>query len=282
VKRWPWRRRRYGRWDAHGRWEGYGPRREDLGRTYVTAASWLAVTALGLAIGVLGAGGLMDLFDGTAPGRQAQAQTGLEDADGLANSTFGMGASLGTDPGGLQAAHVVEPDQLPDGTALNGRAPAARGAKAGDFTPFVPTSMRMPSGRLAPVESVSVHQDGALDIPSNPDRVGWWTGGAEAGEPYGSIVLAGHVDSRTFGVGVLAEMLTMRPGQELKLADGAHGQRYLVQSVRKVPKAKLEAGSNLFAQNLKHRLVMITCGGPFDRKAHSYRDNVILVATPVG
>jgi hypothetical protein len=43
----------------------------------------------------------------------------------------------------------------------------------------------------------------------------------------------------------------------------------------------LAAGTDLFDQDVKHRLVMITCGGPFDRHTHRYRDNVVIVATPV-
>lgn len=244
---------------------------------YAAVATWLAVSGFGLAIGAVGVGGLMDLLGGKAADLQAQTVAGP-----VAGTTrLSSSGTDGPDGGGLRDARVVAPDQIPNGIALVGRAPAAQAAKDGDYTPFVPTSMRLPSGRLAPIQPVSVHSDGSLDIPTDPDRVGWWTGGAQAGEPYGGIVLAGHVDSASFGIGVLAEMLTMRPGQELKLADGVHGQLYRVETVRKVPKAELAAGTDLFDQNLKHRLVMITCGGPFDRKTHTYRDNVVLLATPV-
>jgi Sortase domain len=247
---------------------------------YVTAASWLAVSAFGLAVGTLGVGGLMDLFGGKGVGSEAVA------ASGPLPALVGLPALVQNGPTGsartrLQDARVVAPDEIPNGLALTGGAPSALAAKARDYSPFVPTSMRLPSGRLAPIVPVSVHSDGSLEIPADPDRVGWWTGGAQAGEPYGGIVLAGHVDSAQYGIGVLAEMLTMRPGQELKLADGLHGQRYRIETVVKLPKAELAAGTDLFDQNLKHRLVMITCGGPFDRKTHRYRDNVVLVATPV-
>jgi hypothetical protein len=181
----------------------------------------------------------------------------------------------------LLPARVVSPSQLPAGTALPGRAPAALLPKHGDYSPFIPTSIRLPSGQLAPIQPAKVLSDGALDVPSDPDRVGWWTGGAEAGEPYGGIVLAGHVDTAAAGLGVLSEMLRMRPGQDLKLADGVHGQNYRVDVVRKISKVRLAAGTHLFDQELKHRLVMITCGGPFDQRTHRYRDNVVILATPV-
>jgi hypothetical protein len=246
---------------------------------YVTIASWLVVTGLGLAIGAIGAGGLMDLFDGPAEVDAVAISAPGPTPSGTPDDSD---SALGSDPRALRAGKLISPSGVPDGMPEMGQAPAARVAQEKDYVPFRPSSIRLPSGRLAPIQSAGVHQDGVLDVPKNPDRVGWWTGGAQAGEPYGSIVLAGHVDSATFGLGVLAEMLDMRPGQKLKLGDGEHGQVYRVETIRKLPKARLAAGTDLFDQDLKHRLVMITCGGPFDQKTHRYRDNVVMVAYPVG
>ena len=62
---------------------------------------------------------------------------------------------------------------------------------------------------------VGLRADGSLVIPDDPQVVGWWTGGSMAGEPFGSVVLAGHVDSAARGVGVLAGLagLRARPGR---------------------------------------------------------------------
>jgi hypothetical protein len=211
---------------------------------HVTVATWLAVTGVGLAIGAFGVGGLTDLL------------VGPDD-----------------DVPPVAPAAQVPVDAGPAGP---------RRPREGRYVAFEPTSIRLPSGRLAPVQRARVHHDGSLDVPRDPDRVGWWTGGAQAGDPYGSIVLAGHVDSAAFGVGVLAEMIDMRPGQDLKVADGRHGQVYRVQTIRRVAKARLTSRTGLFDQDVGHRLVMITCGGPFDPRTHRYRDNVVIVANPVG
>jgi hypothetical protein len=250
---------------------------------YVTIASWLAVTALGLAIGAVGAGGLLDLLIGPDdPASGPATLTASTSASSADSADPANPADPGSGPRALAEGRVVSPSEVPDGVAETGQAPAPRVALDKGFVAFEPTSIRLPSGRLAPIQPAGVHPDGALDVPEDPDRIGWWTGGAQAGEPYGGIVLAGHVDSVDFGVGVLAEMIDMRPGEDLKVADGKHGQVYRVETVRKVPKAKLAAGTDLFDQNLKHRLVMITCGGPFDPKTHRYRDNVVIVANPIG
>jgi hypothetical protein len=255
---------------------------------YAVIATWLTVTALGIAIGAVGIGGLSDLVGGLggnggkgAGGTDAVALTAEQPGSEGGSDGDGSEGVEGQGLGVLVNSRVIAPSELPPGTALPGHAPAALFSKYGNYVPFIPTSMRLPSGRLAPVQPAKVHAGGALDIPANPDRVGWWTGGAQAGEPYGSIVLAGHVDSAAFGIGILSEMLQMRPGQDLKLADGVHGQVYRVQTVQRIAKVKLAAGTDLFDQNVKHRLVMITCGGPFDRHTHSYRDNVVIIATPV-
>jgi hypothetical protein len=245
---------------------------------YVQIATWLAVAGLGLAIGAIGASGLLHLLVGQddVVSGSAQPVTPALPADGTVDGRV----DGGTDPQALQEGRVVAPAEVPDGAALTGPAPAARVAKDKGRVAFEPTSIRLPSGRLAPIQPASVHPDGVLDVPQDPDRVGWWTGGAQPGEPFGTMVLAGHVDSADFGVGVLAEMLDMRPGQELKVANGTHGQVYRVATIRKLSKTRLATGTDLFDQTRKHRLVMITCGGPFDPKTHRYRDNVVIVAEP--
>jgi sortase family protein len=237
-----------------------------------TVAAWLLVTALCLSIGAIGAGGVLDLISD-------------DPVEQVAASAVAVPAGTGdpVDPGdsGTLDGTVVPPQRLPGGQALNGPAPSPRGVAKGSFTPFRPAAIRLPSGAAAPVQNAGVHADGALDVPKDPGRVGWWTGGAQAGDPYGSIVLAGHVDSRVYGIGVMAEMLRMRIGQTVTLTGADHVQAYRVVSKVKMAKASLAAGTDLFDQDVPHRLVMITCGGPFDLRTHRYRDNVVVIADPV-
>ena len=253
---------------------------------YVSVASWLTVAAVGLAIGAVVAGGLVAA--GTGPGDQggpvsALAPAGPVGANSANSANSPKSATGGTAAGekALRPGRVVSPSTVPDGSALPGGAPSARVAGPGEFTGFRPESLLLPSGRRAEVEPARVHADGALDIPADPARVGWWTGGAQAGEPFGSVVLAGHVDSAAYGLGALAELLHVRLGERITLGSGRHRETYQVTTVREVPKARLAAGTDLFDQGVGHRLVLITCGGPFDRRTHGYRDNVVVIATPV-
>jgi hypothetical protein len=67
---------------------------------------------------------------------------------------------------------------------------------------------------------------------------------------------------------------------ELIVVRGADGRtvRYTVAARREYLKADLPR--ELFAPGGPPGLVLITCGGRFDRAAHSYEDNIVVHAVP--
>lgn len=199
-------------------------------------------------------------------------------------------ASLGRP---VQAAPVV----VPAATTLPAEAPAAGtghaqvsaavpSASVGTDIParptvFVPTGVVLPDGTVAPVVPVGLHDDGALVIPDDVRTVGWWTGGSKAGEAYGSVVVAGHVDSATRGIGVFAELRHLTPGQVVELEAGSQRARYRIASATQVPQAQISRAAGIFAVDGPPQLVLVTCGGAFDRVRHRYQDNLVVLATPV-
>ena len=94
-------------------------------------------------------------------------------------------------------------------------------------------------------------------------------------------MLAGHVDSREYGLGVLSELLVIKIGAQLVLDDGTSTRRYEVSSIRQAPKARLVAETEAFRQDVDHRLVLITCVGRYDYAAGSYPDNLVVIADEV-
>ncbi|HYJ76462.1 MAG TPA: class F sortase [Kineosporiaceae bacterium] len=146
---------------------------------------------------------------------------------------------------------------------------------------FTPTRVVLPDGSAAPVVPVGLHPDGALVIPEDVHTVGWWTGGSRAGEAYGSVVVAGHVDSATQGIGVFAALRRLAPGQVVELDGGGHALRYRIVSATEVPQAEISSRAGIFAVDGEPRLVLVTCGGAFDRERHRYQDNLVVVATPL-
>jgi hypothetical protein len=139
----------------------------------------------------------------------------------------------------------------------------------------------LPDGRSAPVAAVGLHPDRSLVIPADPLVVGWWTGGSMPGDAFGPIVVAGHVDSASRGLGVLAALPGLRPGQIVSLTARGHAARYRVTSSRLVPQVSLVADGGLFRKDGAAQLVLITCGGPFDPVSRHYADNYVVIAEPV-
>jgi hypothetical protein len=138
----------------------------------------------------------------------------------------------------------------------------------------------LPDGTRMPVVPVSTGRDGALGLPSDVGTAGWWSGGARLGDPFGALVLAAHVDSFSQGVGPFVRLLTMRPGQRIRLISRTLSQQFTVDTTRFVPRSELSADPDAFARKGPLRLVLITCGGPYDADAGGYRDNVVVVAGP--
>ena len=146
---------------------------------------------------------------------------------------------------------------------------------------FVPTSVQLPGGASAAVQPAST-VDGLLVVPEDVRHVGWWDGSAWAGDPFGTTVLAGHVDSKTEGLGFFARLLRAERGDSVTLRDGDHRQRYRVVSVRTVAKQSLASSSAAFEQTGDHRLVLITCTGRFRPEQGGYDSNLVVTAEAVG
>jgi LPXTG-site transpeptidase (sortase) family protein len=146
---------------------------------------------------------------------------------------------------------------------------------------FVPEQVVLPGGAKAPVLPATTIND-QLQVPPQARRVGWWDGGAEAGDPFGSVVLAGHVDTRTEGLGFFARLQGIRPGEVVVLNGAGHTASYRVVSVVSVRKDALATKSGAFDQDVAHRLVLITCTGAYDASRGGYEDNLVVTAAPLG
>jgi len=182
-----------------------------------------------------------------------------------------------------------------------GAAPSAGGARAASASPspdpvedarvgapapstrvrFVPTSVTLPGGASAPVRPART-VDGELVVPEEVAHVGWWDGSAEAGDPFGSTVIAGHVDSASEGLGFFAHLRTIARGDVVTVRAGRHSARYRVHAVRTVAKQALATSGSALQQDGDHQLVLITCGGGYRADRGGYDSNVVVTARPLG
>lgn len=148
------------------------------------------------------------------------------------------------------------------------------GAGAGSHRPTAPGRLTIPTlGITAPVIPVSTGRDGVLHPPADIRTVGRWTGGALPGDPVGTVVITGHLDSRTQGRGALYSLGTARPGQEVSVG----GVAYEVVAVRTYGKQALP--QDIWTPGGPPRLILITCGGRFT--GGHYESNTVVYALPV-
>jgi LPXTG-site transpeptidase (sortase) family protein len=169
----------------------------------------------------------------------------------------------------------VPPDQASVAPAREGRPAASQRVE------FIPERLVLPGHASAEVLP-AVTVDGTLKVPENVQHVGWWDGSAQVGEPFGSTVIAGHVDSATEGIGFFARLLRIKVGDTVTLRADSHWLKYRVVSVRKVARKALATDSQALKQTGSHRLVLITCTGHFRRDRGGYDSNLVVVAKPRG
>jgi hypothetical protein len=146
---------------------------------------------------------------------------------------------------------------------------------------LTPVRVRLTAvGIDAPVDSVGIDTaQNELGVPSRIARTGWWRDGAAPGAGSGVILIAGHVDSARLGPGAFVSLHRAKAGDRVQVAT-ANGRTftYRVVSVRNYPKPALP--TSIYSVQGAPRLVLVTCGGPFDPRIRHYRDNVVLTAVP--
>lgn len=122
-------------------------------------------------------------------------------------------------------------------------------------------------------------RSGALAVPADPQRAGWYSQGPAPGDP-GPAVIVGHVDSFE-GPGIFARVRTLKRGALIRVrrADGS----LVVFAVTQVQEyAKRDFPTDVvYRGNGRASLRLITCGGDFDRRSGRYRSNVVVFAEPV-
>ena len=213
---------------------------------------------------------------------RAIAATGLLLAAGC--STTPVGDQAAVDPATPGAARSSPSAPSPSAATGEAGADPVEPARRARTAPAAerPVRIVLPSGRPVPVAAVGTTPRGLLDVPADVDVAGWWRGGARLGDPFGSILVAAHVDSRTQGLGPFAELLEVAPGSRVDLWSDGLRQRFRVRSRQLVPQGSLVDDSWIFDVAGASRLTLVTCAPPYDAARGGYQNLAVLTADPVG
>jgi hypothetical protein len=188
---------------------------------------------------------------------------------------------------GVPVAGVGDPTPTagatPGPATSGGRLPTLTARPAtppSDASTAAPTRIRVPSvGVDATIEPVGVDGRGFMVIPDEVRKVGWYRFGPAPGDPAGAAVIAGHVDTKEQGAGALFPLRGIDVGERITVTVAGRDLQFRVVGKQTIVKRRLPV-EELFARDGAPRLVVITCGGPFIPELSSYRDNLVVVATP--
>jgi sortase (surface protein transpeptidase) len=153
-------------------------------------------------------------------------------------------------------------------------------AQAGSPEVPPPARLEVPDvGLDMPVLPMGVDDSGAMALPADTADAGWYRFGPAPREA-GTTVIAAHVDSRIHGLGAFARLRDVPENAAVTVttADGTR-RTYRVERIERTPKTEVPL-ELLFDRGGPERLVLVTCGGRFDRGTGHYVDNVLVTALP--
>ncbi|PYG01931.1 Sortase family protein [Georgenia satyanarayanai] len=180
---------------------------------------------------------------------------------------------------GATRAEVSMPVTVPGPAGVAGPDPGAVTAFAQAPTPVPPEQVTLP-GVTAEIVPVGVLPSGALQLPEDPARVGWWAAGSMPGQADGTVVLAGHMDGLRRS-GAMSALLGVASGDVVALED-SRGRVHEYRVVQRSTTPQENLSPSLFATDGPPRLVLVTCGGTYDERTGRYSENIVVVAEPVG
>ena len=172
------------------------------------------------------------------------------------------------------SAQVVAPVAV-EGAGNAGRPAGDPFGSARVVASGAPTRVRVPViGLDSALETLHLAA-GVLAPPTGFDRAGWYADGTAPGD-IGPAVLAGHVDSKA-GPAVFYRLRELSAGDRIEVVRGGVTLRFTVTRTAWYPKIEFP-GDQVYGPTPDRQLRLITCGGVFDRRLRSYRDNLVVYA----
>ncbi|MET9275957.1 class F sortase [Kribbella sp. NPDC003557] len=179
-----------------------------------------------------------------------------------------------------------DPDQPPPAAAKASRGPA-RATPPSSAAPKPSRVLELPRSepelitvpRLkisSPLEDLQLDDQGAMQVPKNPAKAGWFTPSPPPGS-IGSSVIAGHVTWNKRPA-VFFRLGELRPGDQINIQRANRTTAvFTVERIAQFPKDRFPS-EKVYDAAPYPALRLITCGGTYDNTNHRYLDNVIVWA----
>ncbi|MEW9528895.1 class F sortase [Microbispora sp. NPDC049125] len=157
---------------------------------------------------------------------------------------------------------------------------SSKAPKAPAKVPGRPVKIRIPAiGVYASVGQVGVEKSGEIQAPplSRPSLTGWYRLGPAPGDQ-GPAIILGHVNTKK-GSAVFSRLRELKRGNKIAVlrADGKTAI-FTVDGIEQVGKSTFPT-KRVYGNTVTASLRLITCGGVFNAKRHSYTDNIVVYAT---
>ena len=172
-----------------------------------------------------------------------------------------------------QKAEPVLPSLKPLEVGSRGVPPPERTVAAGS----PPTRIQIPAiGIDAPLVRLGLDRDGAIEVPSDFNRPGWYRRGPAPWDD-GAAVILGHLDSYT-GPAVFWRLPSLHPGDKILISreDGSQ----LTFAVQRTVKYSVDAfpSFDVYGVTPRPELRLITCGSTYSASRRQYLSNVVIFA----
>ncbi|TMC08105.1 MAG: class F sortase [Chloroflexi bacterium] len=148
---------------------------------------------------------------------------------------------------------------------------------SGSGTAPAPTRLAIPALKIdASVVRLGLNSDNTIEVPSDPNQVGWYTNGPAPGEQ-GPAVILGHLDSVT-GPAIFFHLSTLRAGSQVLVSreDGSTAT-FVVQRVASFAVDSFPT-EQVYGLTTDPEIRLITCGGQYSFAQRRYLQNVVVFA----
>jgi sortase A len=126
----------------------------------------------------------------------------------------------------------------------------------------------------AEIEAVGLDENDSMAVPSSPWTTGWYKYGATL-EKEGSIVIGGHLDSKT-GPAIFYRLSQLAVGSEIIVIDQKGESHFFIVTKKETYNEENFPSKEIFAASDKKRLNLITCRGTFDKTKQKYDKRIVI------